>query len=123
MKTGGIGAFLRRPEIWAVLACVLLILGFWLGSALTLRNTAEVAVVSSRSAEVRELPAAAEPVNVNKADRETLCTLPGIGSALADRILAYRQEHGPFRQLPELMNVRGIGSKTYEGLLGLITLD
>ena len=122
MKPGWIAAFLRRPEVWAVLACLLLILGFWLGSALAVRSTAEVTVVTSRAAELRELPAS-EPVNINTADAETLCTLPGIGPALAERILAYRQEHGRFEQLPELMNVRGIGSKTYEGLLGLISLD
>ena len=123
MKPGGIAAFLRRPEVWAVIACLLLILGFWLGSTLALRNTAEVTVVPGRTAELRELPPAAEPVNINAADRETLCTLPGIGPALADRILDYRRENGPFRQLPDLMKVRGIGSKTYEGLLGLISLN
>ena len=123
MKPGVIGDFFRKPQTWAVLACMLLILGIRLGSALAVRGAAEVTVVTQRPAELRELPPEAEPVNVNTADKESLCTLPGIGPALADRILAYRQEHGPFGQLPELMNVKGIGSKTYEGLLGLVTLD
>ena len=123
MKWGGIAAFLRRPEIWAVFACLLLLLGFWLGSTLAVRNTAEVTVVTGWAPELRELPAGDELVNINTADKKTLCSLPGIGPALADRILAYRQEHGRFRQLPDLMNVRGIGGKTYEGLLGLITLN
>ena len=52
------------------------------------------------------------PVSINRADRETLMSLNGIGPVMADRIIEHR-ERQQFRSLEELMNVRGIGRKTY----------
>lgn len=49
------------------------------------------------------------PVNINTAGREELATLPGIGEKLAERIIAYREEHGNFAMVEELENVSGIG--------------
>jgi competence protein ComEA len=54
------------------------------------------------------------PLNLNTADAETLQTLPGVGPALAERIVAYRWEHGPFRTAEELLRVPGIGPKRWE---------
>jgi competence protein ComEA len=51
-------------------------------------------------------------VNVNTADAALLERLPGVGPALAARILAYRREHGPFRRVEDVEQVRGIGPRT-----------
>ncbi len=59
-------------------------------------------------------------VNINTADQKTLETLPGIGPVKAQNIIKYREEHGPFRSIEEIMNVSGIGEKTFEGLKDLI---
>ena len=64
-----------------------------------------------------QLPAEPEPrgpVDVNTADAEELQTLAGIGPALAQRIIAYRTEHGPFRRVEDLLEVKGIGEATLE---------
>ena len=52
-------------------------------------------------------------VNINTARREELMRLPGIGETMAERILAYRKEHGPFTSVEDLMNVKGIGKKKF----------
>ncbi len=61
-------------------------------------------------------------VNLNTADAETLMTLPGIGQTRADLILRYREEHGGFSGPEELMNIDGIGEKSYQKLQAYITV-
>jgi len=61
-------------------------------------------------------------VNINKADQAQLETLPGIGPAKAQKIIEYREKHGGFKSIEEIMNVSGIGEKTYEGLKDLIDI-
>jgi competence ComEA-like helix-hairpin-helix protein len=50
-------------------------------------------------------------VDLNRADRQTLATLPGIGPSLADRIVTDRERRGPFGSPEALLRVPGIGSK------------
>jgi competence protein ComEA len=65
---------------------------------------------------------ASAPVNLNAASTAQLQTLPGIGSSTAQRILEYRQKNGAFKKIEELMNVRGIGEKSFLKLKPLITV-
>lgn len=55
-------------------------------------------------------------VNINSATKEQLMTLPGIGESRAEAIIAYRQEHGGFSNVEELMNVSGIKQGVYDRL-------
>ncbi len=54
------------------------------------------------------------PVNINTADKALLMTLPGIGEAKAENILAYRKKAGPFQDTGELKKVSGIGEAMFE---------
>jgi len=65
---------------------------------------------------------AANPVNLNTASVTQLQTLPGIGASAAQRIVEYRQKNGAFKKIEELMNVRGIGEKSFLKLKPLITV-
>ena len=61
-------------------------------------------------------------VNINTADAPTLESLPGIGPSLAQRIVEYRQAHGPFERIEDVMDVSGIGTATFEGIQDLLTV-
>ena len=61
-------------------------------------------------------------VNINTANASLLETLPGIGEVLAQRIIDYRTEHGPFLSIEEIGNVEGVGEETYNDLKDLITV-
>lgn len=67
-------------------------------------------------------PEEAPPVDVNTASLEELDTLPGIGPALAERIIEYREEYGPFEAPEDLLEVKGIGESVLAGLLDSITI-
>lgn len=66
--------------------------------------------------------AGAGPVDINTAGLAQLQTLPGIGPALAQRILDYRTQHGPFRSADDLQNVSGIGPSKYDEIKALVTV-
>jgi competence protein ComEA len=61
-------------------------------------------------------------VNLNTADAAALETLPRIGPAMAERILAWRETNGRFAAVEDLMNVSGVGEKTFEALKSLVTV-
>jgi comEA protein len=61
-------------------------------------------------------------VNVNKATLEELVTVRGIGPALAERIIQFRKEKGPFQRLEDLVNVRGIGTAKLEKIKSQVTV-
>ena len=68
-------------------------------------------------------PAAPTPsVNVNTATVAQFEALPGIGPSMAQRIVAYREKNGPFKKLEDLMNVQGIGEKSFLKLRPHLTL-
>lgn len=62
-------------------------------------------------------------ININTATKAELETLPRIGPAIAQRIIDFREENGKFAKITDLLKVKGIGEKTFEGLKDLITVE
>ncbi len=62
------------------------------------------------------------PVNINTATPEELAKLPGIGPKIAEEIVNYRKEHGAFKTIRDIVNVKGVGDKKYEAIQDKITV-
>jgi competence ComEA-like helix-hairpin-helix protein len=71
---------------------------------------------------VPDSAAAPPPVDLNQATPHQLDGLPGIGPALAGRIIEYRQRKGGFHSVSELRNISGIGEKRYSAMKDLVTV-
>ncbi len=63
-----------------------------------------------------------DKVNINTADKTQLTTLPGIGPSRAETIIQYREEHGRFQDISEIMNVTGIKQAMFDKIKELITI-
>lgn len=110
---------LRKAEWWAILLALIflaLTVGWQLGTRRRAPAFSVTTAAQARAAE-RALPASGGEnamVDLNTAGAEELKTLSGIGDALAARIIAYREENGPFGSIEEIKKVNGVGDKTYE---------
>ena len=123
---------LPRPVYQALLIVLTLAAaagGLWLliapssspGVEITFPPTPSVAAASPATAETVTTPSPGL-VSLNTATAQELEELPGIGEVLAARIVAYRDEHGPFLRVDQVVAVRGIGPATYERIRGLVTV-
>ena len=95
----------------------LMLLGLVMGSAFAQEQRSKQKTPATEGAATAQSQAL---VNINTASLEQLTSLPRVGPAIAQRIIDFREEHGGFKAPVELMNVKGIGPKTYEKLSALI---
>jgi competence protein ComEA len=83
-------------------------------------NTApEEITLSISDTKIEQQP---QKVNINRAEVWLLQALPGIGEILAQRIVVYREQNGPFSNILQLMEVEGIGTAAFEKIEKLITV-
>ncbi len=68
------------------------------------------------------LPESAGLININAANAEKLCQIPGIGEGTAEKIIAYRQKNGAFIEIEDLLNIEGIGKTKFEKIRNYITV-
>lgn len=87
-----------------------------------LLTTATTAATTEPETTEETRPAVSFPLDVNSATAEDLTALPGIGPVLAQRIVTYRESHGDFQAVEELLNVEGIGEKRMESIAELLTI-
>lgn len=105
--------------IWLGAFLVLLISAVFLSSAIG-RNRYDT-VVPIHSVDIVITP---EPlININIAPREEISRINGIGEVLAQRIIEWREEKGPFRSVDELLDVYGIGEAKLEMIRDRICID
>lgn len=62
-------------------------------------------------------------INLNTADQAALESISGIGPAKASAIIKYRNEHGSFKNVDELLNIKGIGPKVLKNLKGQVEIS
>lgn len=79
-------------------------------------------------AEVTEAAASTAPVvkgvvNINTADAAQIALLPKLGPKAGERVVAFRKENGPFKKTTDLMQVKGIGDKTFEVISAYLSVS
>lgn len=112
--------------VWALLGLLLVFLGFSLGVLWEGRAGADSFILRT-SPDYAPVPTAetglpAGQMDINNASLTELTDLPGIGPVLAQRIVEYRTEHGPFSAPEDLMNIKGIGPAKLAKILPYIQL-
>lgn len=123
---GGARAVLLRGLAYLCLAGLVLLLLRWPPpGAVRIELATARPVGLTPAATAATLPALRSPstlllLDINSATAAELEALPGIGPTLAGRIVAYRDEHGPYSTVEELRNVDGIGPKTLADLQPLV---
>lgn len=93
-----------------------------LNQARRLRDGERLTVPRRALAPVPSSPGNPHPVDLNSASVEMLDALPGIGPVLAGRIVAYRERHGPFHRLEDLLQVDGIGPRLLDRIRPLVVI-
>jgi competence protein ComEA len=97
---------------------------FVLGSflVLLLALAAPIAAQDKPAAKAKTAAAPSSPVNLNTATVQQLEALPGVGTRTAQLIVEHRQKNGGFKKVEELMNIKGIGEKSFLKLKPLVTV-
>lgn len=118
------GKITKTEWILLVMATVfLLLMGTLYLRASAIAEGVDYTISTARQTKEPVTPEPMPLVDINTADAALLQMLDGIGPALAQRIVDYRSEHGPFRTVEDLLAVKGIGEATLEGFRERVTVQ
>jgi competence protein ComEA len=98
------------------------VLGIWMLALLAIAAGGRAEAQEKAAAKPKAAAAVTTPVNINTASVAQLEALPGIGTKTAQLIVDHRQKNGPFKKVEELMNVKGIGEKSFLKLKPMVTV-
>ena len=120
----------RQEKFGAVHVALLALTAAFLGALAFFAVRGDVAVTENdgytveveRSIPAEEVVPVKEPVDINSATAEELESLMGIGTVLAQAIVDYRAEHGPFASVDELLEVSGIGEAKLNNIRDDVTI-
>ena len=132
---------MRKPNV-SILALITLLfvvflMGFFLGlnqrkSQITVSLSKEMTIKPQEVLQMETIDVITDnsdmateyilPVAINHAGTDLLTTLPGIGISLAQNIIAYRETHGDFTSIEDLLNVEGIGQKRLDEIQDYIVI-
>ena len=107
---------MRRATLVSISIVFMAITAFMCGS------DSSAMAAQARSSKDKPAHVVTTPVNLNTATAADLQNLPGIGAATAKLIIEHRQKNGGFKKIEELMNVKGIGEKTFLKLKPMVTV-
>lgn len=93
-----------------------------LAPALLLVCLCGVSLNAQRTVKPAVAASSVEAVNLNSATAAQLADLPGIGLKTAELIVQYRVKNGPFKKIEEVMNIRGIGEKSFLRIKDRVTV-
>ena len=97
-------------------------LSFVVGVLMMLALAMPAARAQEKAEKAKPAASASSPINLNTATAAQLETLPGVGSRTAQLIVEHRQKNGGFKKIEELMNIKGIGEKSFLKLKPLVTV-
>jgi competence protein ComEA len=101
---------------------ILVVAVFLVLTAFSSQSFAQTAATPPQASKPPKTTVAPASVNLNTATASELEALPGVGIAMAARIIEYRQKVGGFKKIEDLMNVKGIGEKMFLNLKPLIVV-
>lgn len=118
----------EKRKVVFLAACVLLCgviysRAYWGGTLLLQQSNVPTLPTQNPSESQSQNQMQPVKININTASKEELMLLDGIGDVMAERILAYRAEHGAFESIEQLQEIKGIGEKTYADLQAYVTIE
>jgi len=109
--------WLRRVTSWVVLVLSILV------CSCTKPQQTRISPTDVNTNALANATPSARRININTATAIELEALPGVGKVLAERIIAHREQHGPFRRTEHLMMVRGFSDNKFRAIRERVTVE